>query len=766
MSSDNYDNLDVRINILYDAVYNKTGPKYIFNPIVKHNISLIDIKMPNEYDYLENALSGKITYTGKYNNKWVFKRTSDSSHPCTISIAKYIGSRNVNDLGTQELYNPAMHYMLSELVINEKFKHALLPLMFFDIDLKKIQKEAPVIYDELKDEKSKLCAFVTEHYFKLRTLKEYLKDEAKDMSILNWKVLIFQVLYALSKISEKFQRFRHNMLNLDSIRVYARHKDNNEPTSYKLGITSFDVPNVGFDIKLTDFDFSNTNDYIRNKDTQNITENPYYDLHYFVSCLYLFIKENKISIDKEMELFINEVIPKRFLPKVGEKFLGLNEIEFDSVSSQIIVPAVVLKKNNFFKQFIKEDNMDLSISPVQNERIKMSELNLVESDIDYLTPTDDYHGPQMLARKINSNKKKSKQYYSNMKGSRKIIGPKHGQKQYRNPKNSRSILEEETIVLSDSSVDPKTKRYQQEGNNDSDDKSEEFEAESELEEESNSEDESESENESEDEDEDESEDEDDDEDEEDDSGSESDSESDKDKKKKKKKSKKHSETPESPKSETPSSETPSSSEEHHEQHAQPAQQSEASINVKNVNKRLDKIDRSFSNKLKNVPKNFVGEVPEHILNKLPSLNGNDMTNAGLGGIPIGNMMAQQMPQMQPLGGLESPMMMNQGGLSMDTQPIMMSPQMAPMMAPPNMVPPNMPMPQMPPQMMAPQMMAPQMMAPQMQQMPQMMDPQMMMNAPQMAPPQMMMGGGKNKNSKYQFVKQNGKSNDSDKDFFF
>ena len=53
-----YDNIDVRINILYDAIYNKNSSStYIFKPIIKQNISLIDIKMPNDYNYLENALT-------------------------------------------------------------------------------------------------------------------------------------------------------------------------------------------------------------------------------------------------------------------------------------------------------------------------------------------------------------------------------------------------------------------------------------------------------------------------------------------------------------------------------------------------------------------------------------------------------------------------------------------------------------------------------------------------------------------------------------
>ena len=722
-----YDNIDVRINILYDAIYNKNSSStYIFKPIIKQNISLIDIKMPNDYNYLENALTEKISYIGKYNDKWIFKRTSDSSHPCTLSVCKYSGSRNVNDLGTNELYNPAIHYILSELVINEKIKHIVLPIMFFDIDLTTIQKKVPIMYDELKNEKNKLYLFASEHYFKMKTLKEYLTDE--ELSLLDWKVLLFQIIFTLSKISEKIKKFRHNMLNLEAIRLYVK-KDKKDSIIYKLGITSFEIPSVEFEIKLTDFNFSTTSDYIKNKDILNTTDNPYYDLHYFISSLYLFINENKITIPDELETFINDIVPEKFLPKLGEKFEGLNETEFDLLSSQIIVPAVILKKNNFFKQFIiEEDKMDLSVSPVQNERIKMSNLNGIESDIDYLTPTDDYNGPQMLARKIKSNKKNSKQYYSNMKGSRKTIVPKF-EKDEKN--NKKSIFENDTIVLTDSSMhngagstkpkkavqrtsakkskakklkkrvikgvdpEPSTESTESSKSPESTESTESTESPSETETDSV------------------------------------------------KPSSESTEEKPSESTETDETETEEKPTDDEESISGGSETETSSVGMSNVNEKLSDIDKTFSKKMKKVPNNYFGEVPDHLKGKLPTINGNQNQNMMVPqAMPMGfdqnqNMMGQQA---MPIG-LDSPM-----GMMNNNQ----------MMAPP----PLPPMPQMGfDQNMMPQQVAPQMMP---QMMPQQMMPQNMMPMgfdQNMAPQNMMpqMGGGKS-TGKYQFV--------GDKDFFF
>src|SRR6202012_5058588 len=90
MSSGNkYDQIDYCLNTLYDYFYNKDREGcYKFKPIIKNNIKLIDIKKLADFDY-NDILTGKVKFMGKFNNKYQFKRYSETSYPCTISIGIY-----------------------------------------------------------------------------------------------------------------------------------------------------------------------------------------------------------------------------------------------------------------------------------------------------------------------------------------------------------------------------------------------------------------------------------------------------------------------------------------------------------------------------------------------------------------------------------------------------------------------------------------------------------------------------------------------------
>ena len=142
-----YDDIDFRINVLYDVVYNKSPSQYTLQPIVKKSIKddLKHIKMPKEYDP-SNIFNGSLEYMGKYNGKYTYKRSSDKSHICTVSFEKYFSLGNADDLGRKEVYNPAIHYILSESVITEKFNHALLPLMFFDMTASELKTQSQEIF--------------------------------------------------------------------------------------------------------------------------------------------------------------------------------------------------------------------------------------------------------------------------------------------------------------------------------------------------------------------------------------------------------------------------------------------------------------------------------------------------------------------------------------------------------------------------------------------------------------------------------------------
>jgi hypothetical protein len=108
-------------------------------------------------------------------------------------------------------------------------------------------------------------------------------------------------------------------------------------------------------------------------------------------------------------------------------FKGLDEDRFDSGSSEILVPSMVLKRNKFFADFIA-DMADLSASPVENKRINIENLRrfeeLSENSANISITDISSDAPRMLGRKITPKTKKSREYYkNNMNGVRKVVVP-------------------------------------------------------------------------------------------------------------------------------------------------------------------------------------------------------------------------------------------------------------------------------------------------------------------------------------------------------
>jgi len=427
-----YNFIDFRLNIIYDTIYDDKSCT-TYQPLYRKNIKLIDIKEPVDFDYDNIFDENKFEYMGYVNNRWHFKRISSKSFSSTLSVGCY-GSGNINNLERKELYNAAMHLMMSELVCVDKISNILLPVMYFDITPENLKKSNKMIYDKIsksEDKSSKsedksitsdsrLYVMITEQYTEIMFLPDFLKKESNN--IIMWKCLFFQVLYALHKISEKFQKFRHNKLDLDAIRICIKKKS--ESKYYNVKGVGFKLPEINFEIKITDFDYSYTSDYIKNIDTKLTEENPYYDIHYFFSSIYIFLIAEYGKIPDNLSKIINDIIIKKYLPVSDKKFTGLHEKDFNINSQNIILPSFIILKNNFFSEFIT-NNMDAS--PVQNKSISREKMTKKEPNTSYLSPTESVGDKfRMLAKKINKKKiKKSKEYNKSMKktikGSRKNI---------------------------------------------------------------------------------------------------------------------------------------------------------------------------------------------------------------------------------------------------------------------------------------------------------------------------------------------------------
>ncbi|AYV77405.1 MAG: hypothetical protein Dasosvirus2_1, partial [Dasosvirus sp.] len=302
------------------------------------------------------------------------------------------------------LYNVAMMYMISELVVNEKFRHSVLPVMMFDIPTQNLFSSIPDFQKHMDSEKiqqdnKQMYCLVTEHFFEMVTMSEYLNSHANTMNSKKWKVLFFQIIYAIYKLQERFDNFRHNNLNLNAIKIYLKETNSTKTYNYKVGDSKFIIPDQGFDIKITDYDYSNTNDYVKNIITSNNLVNPYFDVHFVFYEIQQWITGHKIidQVPDDIKQFLRLLVPDEIkVVLINDVFKGMDETQTDNmniITNRLMsVPSMILKKNNLFQEFIHiEGGMSMSASPIQDKSITES----------------DSENPRLLGKKISSPRKKS-----------------------------------------------------------------------------------------------------------------------------------------------------------------------------------------------------------------------------------------------------------------------------------------------------------------------------------------------------------------------
>ncbi len=350
-----YDDIDFCLTTLYESIYNiKSDECFTFNTINKKDIVIDNLKKGDDFDY-SNVLKGNIKLMGIYNGRIHYK-IKKNTYSYTIEIGFINKKYNRSDQKRPELYNMAMMYMSSEIAFEEKFNHVLLPLMCFDINKNVIENIIPTLKTDYKEyyekDNDNMYIIVTEHFFKMYTLKDYLDENIDNISKNDINNILFQICITLGKLNERFGKFRHNKLNLDAVRLYVKEPTDN---TYKFDKNTYTIKNNTIDIKITDFDYSyNSGEYLQNNNPYILLnngniENPYYDIHYVSNLLYLYLKNSKsYNAYKLLEYlmdFFNEIIPEKYrINKIDENYNGLDQNKYISSGDSIITPLIAIKK--------------------------------------------------------------------------------------------------------------------------------------------------------------------------------------------------------------------------------------------------------------------------------------------------------------------------------------------------------------------------------------------------------------------------------------
>ena len=288
--------LDDKIKLIYNYLYDLKSKECLdYYKIHINKINLNDIKysIPDysnsdkenieEYENLvKEIVESKYKYNeyDNINKRLILKRYSDSySTTLKISFYKKDNEYILDDpINNDSLFS----YLLSELVLAKKTNHILLPVINIDIPTKNIKKMLESVNED--DITDVACIQIREHFFKIKNLDEYLSE-----NVCNIKALLFQVIHTIAILQNEYNGFRHNNLTLNNILIYMK-KDINIHSTYigfKGSEDKFYIPNIGIEIKITNFEKSIIPKHFG---TKNETTSPYYDLYIFLTDL---LKKNR-----------------------------------------------------------------------------------------------------------------------------------------------------------------------------------------------------------------------------------------------------------------------------------------------------------------------------------------------------------------------------------------------------------------------------------------------------------------------------------------
>jgi len=278
---------------------------------------------------------------------------------------------SINDVQRPENVEVMMLRLLSYFIVTRQTPHIALPIGTFNTDIKEfvglIEKDY-VEKDNVKYKDFEENYKKGEYYDDVSVLisewanrgdfLEFIKKRYKKFSPTTWKVFFFQILSVLAVIQSKFPSFRHNDLKANNILVHKIDR-NDKKFNYKINGKHYAVPNIKYQIKLWDFDFSCIPNIVNNKKVSvewtkkiNVTpeQNRYYDMHYFFNTLIKkgffpqFMEDE--SIPQDAKDFVNRIVPDKF--KKGDYVHERGRI---LINEEYLTPQIVLETDPYFEEF-------------------------------------------------------------------------------------------------------------------------------------------------------------------------------------------------------------------------------------------------------------------------------------------------------------------------------------------------------------------------------------------------------------------------------
>lgn len=406
--------LDELILDLYNAAYAKNGRykiKYIdVSDLKLERFKTFDYDLDIIFDVTDVAYQGKfptgmerINQTAEGLNEsivnsvnidqYLFKRRGEI-YKSMIRIIPYSSSDVLENMSDPVNVNQIIKTLLSELVVSEKSNNLILPIINVDVkgeDLLRFEIVKPLI-----DPNQYYSIEITEKFYLLTTLDNFLKEYALDASVL--KYIIYQAVDVLYQINTMYPGFRYNQFFPEMVDCYIK----------KVNDTFYP------EIKLSNYFLSEieeivSNDYLKNP---NIPEfrTTYGDLYQILNNLW---NNNYNDIKKYPEIvdIFNKILPEKIRSK--EKYLSIDlwnqlsdeekdDLKIKNIRNLNFFTKDLIPKNGFINGDKTETSVGGSEDSLDNDD---DDMDLTEQRLDMGNESPDDN----MAEAFSPNKK----YYNN-----------------------------------------------------------------------------------------------------------------------------------------------------------------------------------------------------------------------------------------------------------------------------------------------------------------------------------------------------------------
>ncbi len=376
----NFDSTDTENFICRNPTDNDSGDSYDTRIVLKKRI--------HDFKNIISQIGGKLKYIKSGTTGHTFKGISeDGNFEYAVKVVAYPKKErygSINDVRRPENAELMMLKLLSYFIVKRQTPHLIIPFGTFNtnidtfVNLIKLDKidEKNERYKEFIErynngDFSSTVSILISEWANKGDLLDYFRNNYKNFSITHWKVFFFQILSILAIIQSKYPSFRHNDMKANNILI-QKISIKKEYYRYLVVGAKYKVPNIGYHIKLWDFDFACIpgivdNIKVSSKWTKkiNITpeQNRYYDTHYFFNTLIRkgFFPQilTDSCVPSEVKEFISRVVPKKY--RDSEEFV--HEKGRILINDEYTTPDELLKKDMFFEEFRTNESSNNQAKP-------------------------------------------------------------------------------------------------------------------------------------------------------------------------------------------------------------------------------------------------------------------------------------------------------------------------------------------------------------------------------------------------------------------